>query len=87
MVAHYESRAALPPGHVLAALAEALGSSVDELVGKKPAAKAKSLRTPASRRVLQRLRQVEKLPLRDKRELLGIIDTYLERNRLLNKAS
>lgn len=30
---------------------------------------------------------VEMLPLRDKRELLGIIDAYLEKNRLVQKAS
>ena len=86
MIAHYEGRAALPPGHVLSALAEGLGTSVDELVGKKPARPAGS-RTQASRRLLRRLQQLEKLPLKDKRELLGIIDTYLERHRLLQKAS
>ena len=32
-------------------------------------------------------RELEKIPLRDKRELLAIIDTYLERYRCLQKAS
>ena len=86
MIAHYENRPALPPGHVLSALAEALGTSVDELVGKK-AAKQSGAKSQASRRLLRRLQQMEKLPLKDKRELLGIIDTYLERHRLLQKAS
>ena len=85
MIAHYENRGALPPGHVLAALAEALGTSVDELVGKKTV--RVQTKTQSSRRLLRRLQQMEKLPLKDKRELLGIIDTYLERNRLLQKAS
>jgi len=84
MIAHYEGRAALPLGHVLTALANALGMSVDELVGSKAPTASK---TQASRRLLRRLQQLEKLPLKDKRELLGIIDTYLERNRLLQKAS
>ncbi|MBK8938278.1 MAG: helix-turn-helix domain-containing protein [Polyangiaceae bacterium] len=86
MIAHYEGRPALPPGHVLAALADGLGTSVDELVGKKPA-RPSGTKTQASRRLLRRLQQLEKLPLKDKRELLGIIDTYLERHRLLQKAS
>lgn len=81
MLAYYESRAALPPGHVLSALAEALGVSVDQLVGKetRPAAAAKM----KSSRLLRRMHLMEKLPPKDKRELLGVIDTYLEKNKLL----
>ena len=85
MVGHYESREALPLGHVLTSFADALGLSVDELVGKKPV-KAVS-KNPGSRRILRRVQQMEKLPLREKRELFSIIDSYLERNRLLQKAS
>lgn len=36
MIAHYETRGALPPGRVLTKLADALSVSLDELVGKKP---------------------------------------------------
>jgi transcriptional regulator with XRE-family HTH domain len=85
MIAHYETRGALPPGHVLTALAEALSVSVDELVGTK-APRPVSARTQSSRRILRRLQQMEKLPLKDKRELLAIIDTYLEKNRLAKSA-
>jgi transcriptional regulator with XRE-family HTH domain len=85
MIAYYEKRSALPPGHVLAALADALGSSVDELVGKKQPARAP--RKTTSRPLLRRLEHLEQLPLKDKRELLGIIDTYLERHRLAQRAS
>ena len=85
MVAHYETRGALPPGHVLTKLADALSVSVDELVGKKPP-RPVSVRTQASRRILRRLQLMEKLPLKDKRELLSIIDTYLEKNRLAKSA-
>jgi transcriptional regulator with XRE-family HTH domain len=85
MLAYYEGRAALPPGHVLAELSKVLGVGLDELVGNKvPKTSAKR---SASRPLLRRLEQLEKLPLKDKRELLSIIDTYLERNRLLQKAS
>jgi transcriptional regulator with XRE-family HTH domain len=86
MIAHYEKRDALPPGHVLTALAEALGISVDELVGKRPA-KAASSRSSNSKRLLRRLQQLEKLPLKDKKAVLAIIDTYLEKHRLSQRAS
>lgn len=85
MIAHYETRGALPPGHVLTQLAEALSVSVDELVGTK-APRPVSARTQASRRILQRLQQMEKLPLKEKRALLAIIDVYLEKNRLAKSA-
>jgi transcriptional regulator with XRE-family HTH domain len=85
MIAYYETRGALPPGHVLAALAEALSVSVDELIGNKPARPVSS-RTKANRRILRRLQEMEKLPPKDKRELLAIIDTYLEKNRLAKSA-
>jgi transcriptional regulator with XRE-family HTH domain len=65
MIAYYEKRADLPPGHVLSALAEALAVSTDELVGKK-AQPVAAKRSTASRRLLRRLQQLEKLPLKDK---------------------
>lgn len=83
MIAYYEKRDALPPGHVLSALAEALAITVDELVGverTKPSRKSSS-----SRRLQRRLQQLEKLPRKDRKALLAIIDTYLERNRLLQR--
>jgi transcriptional regulator with XRE-family HTH domain len=86
MIAYYEGRGALPPGHILSTFAEALGVTVDELVGTKKQ-KSAGKKSAASRPLLRRLEQLEKLPLRDKRELLSIIDTYLERHRLLQKAS
>jgi transcriptional regulator with XRE-family HTH domain len=85
MIAYYEKRSDLPPGHVIATLADALGISSDELIGKK-ATPATSKRNPASRRLLRRLQQLEKLPLKDKKAVLAIIDTYLDRNRLAAKA-
>jgi transcriptional regulator with XRE-family HTH domain len=86
MIAYYEKRPTLPPGHVLPALADALGCSVDELVGTKPPKAPPSSRRTSSRRLMRRLQQLEKLPLKDKKELLSIIDTYLEKNRLTQRA-
>jgi transcriptional regulator with XRE-family HTH domain len=79
MIAYYESRAALPPGHVLAALAAALGTTVDELMGNKPARTSKKA---SNQRLWRRFAQIEQLPLRDRKELFSVIDAYLERHRL-----
>lgn len=84
MIAYYETRAPLPPGHVLTLLSEALGSSVDELVG------AKALKPSAARRahprLWQRFQQIDKLPARERRELFTVIDAFLERHRLTQLA-
>lgn len=88
MIAYYEGRAALPPGHVLTMFSEALGVSVDELLGNKPArTPARSSPRRAQPRLWQRFSQIEKLPLRDRKELFNVIDAYLERHRLIQKAS
>ncbi len=87
MIAYYEGRAPLPPGHVLTDFAKALGVGIDELCEPKTTKAPKGRATSTNRPLLRRLEQMERLPLRDKRELFSIIDTYLERNRLLQKAS
>jgi hypothetical protein len=55
------------------------------LVGKK--LPVRSPRKTTSRPLLRRLEHLEQLPLKHKRELFGIIDTYLERHRLAQRAS
>jgi transcriptional regulator with XRE-family HTH domain len=83
MIAYYEGREALPPGHVLSALAEALGVTVDEMMGVRAAPPtAPRKRARISPHVLRRVRAIEDLPARDKRELLSLIDTYIERAKL-----
>ncbi len=62
-----------------------LGLRAPSAFGKRPP-RPVSVRTQASRRILRRLQLMEKLPLKDKRELLSIIDTYLEKNRLAKSA-
>lgn len=84
MIAYYETRDSLPPGHVLSALARALGVSVDELMGINgktlTGKKEKKERTRLSQHVLRRVQAIERLPLKEKRQLLGLIDTFLEKD-------
>jgi transcriptional regulator with XRE-family HTH domain len=82
MVAYYEGQSDHPPAHLLPALAQLFGLSSDQLLGIKP---PKPIR-PANQRLLHRMRQIEKLPAREKKQLLALIDAFLERDALAKKA-
>jgi hypothetical protein len=63
----------------LAAMATALGVSVDELVGTtRPLKKMR----PANSRLQRRLQQIDKLGAKEKRQILQFLDTFLEREKL-----
>jgi transcriptional regulator with XRE-family HTH domain len=83
MIAYYEGQSEHPPAHLLPALAELFGLSTDQLLGIKPPKPTR----PANQRLLQRMRQIEKLPAREKKQLLALIDAFLERDALAKKAS
>ena len=57
----------MPPGDALTVFAATLGVSVDEMVRAKPLKRAAAGREHA--RLWQRFRQIEKLPLRERKEL------------------
>lgn len=79
MIAYYETHAEKAPAHHLAALAQVLRASVDELVGYQP------VQAPADRanpRLWRKLRQVEALPPPDRKQVLQLIDTLVERDAL-----
>lgn len=84
MVAYYEGQTEHPPTHLLGPLCEVLSISSDELLGLKPVRQVKG---PTNQRLWRRFQQIEKLPLAERRQLLGVVDAFLERNRLLQKAS
>ena len=77
MIAYYESPEANPPATMLAAMATALGVSVDELVGT--AQPRKRATRPANSRLQRRLQQIDKLGAKEKRQILQFPDTFLER--------
>jgi transcriptional regulator with XRE-family HTH domain len=83
MIAYYEAHSEHPPAHLLPALVQLFSVSTDELLGLRPL----KLARPASQRVLQRLRKIEKLPPKDRKQLLSLIDAFLERDSLVRRAS
>ncbi|MGB3934515.1 MAG: helix-turn-helix transcriptional regulator [Burkholderiales bacterium] len=84
MVAYYEAPGAQPPAHLLPQIAQALGVGVDTLLGMSAPRRMKKV---GSNRLERRLQQIEKLPPQEKRQVLQVIDAFLERGQLKRKAS
>jgi transcriptional regulator with XRE-family HTH domain len=82
MVAYYEGQTEHPPAALLPELCRVLKLSADELLGLQSSTKDKL----PSGRLWQRFKQVEQLPSKERRELVKLIDLFLERERL-RKAS
>lgn len=83
MIAYYEKQPQYPPVHVLSVLASALGVSADELFSHesgKTDVKAKDMR------IWRRLEQIEVLAEKDKRQVIQLLDTFIENNRLKQQA-
>ena len=78
MVSYYEGHSEYPPASLLPKLAEILGVSADELLRIKPLKKTKKPDTRLQRRV----QQIEKLPIKEWRQLTQVIDTYLKAARV-----
>jgi transcriptional regulator with XRE-family HTH domain len=84
MVAYYESAGATPPAHLLPAIAKALGVSIDALYGHD-APKRKLAKQEGDSRLRRRLLAVEKLGTAEKRQVLQLIDAFIERGQLRSK--
>lgn len=82
MMAHYEKHATHPPAHLLTRLAKALGVSLDALLG---AGEAKQLRGVKDNRLWRRFAKIEKMGAREKRQIILILDAFIEREQLKEK--
>jgi transcriptional regulator with XRE-family HTH domain len=80
MVAYYEGETDYPPAGILPDLARVLGVSTDQLLGVKPV--RSRTKKPQDTRLWRRFKQVEKLPAKERRQLLQLIDAFLEREKL-----
>ena len=82
MIAYYEKQG--PPSHVLPILAQELGASLDQLFGIKkikPGSKKKDVR------LWRRFAQIEKMDTKEKRKIIQLLDTFIENERLRQKAA
>lgn len=75
MIAYYESESEHLPASLLVELAQALNVTTDELLGVRQVKKKKPSQDT---RLQRRFQQIEKMPARERRQLMQLIDTFLE---------
>lgn len=85
MVAYYESPNATPPANLLPAIASVLGVSIDELFGRET--KRRLVKQEGDSRLRRRLLAIEKLDVAEKRQVLQLLDAFIERSQLKRKVS
>lgn len=78
VIAYYEGETDHPPTTLLPQMAEALGVTADELLGLKAPRKSKAPDT----RMQRRLQQIERMPARERRQILQVLDAFIERAQL-----
>ncbi len=83
MISYYESHTEHPPSALLPELAKALGVTADELLGITPVKRARKRDT----RLERRFQQIEKLGPKEKRQIMQLLDAFIEREQLKQKAS
>ncbi len=79
MVAYYEKETENPPTHLLPLLTSALGVSADELLGLK---KGNNNVKRQDNRLWRRFSQIEKLPAPRKKQIVLILDAFLDQEKL-----
>lgn len=84
MVAYYESPQAAPPATLLPSIANALGVSIDELFGRS--GKRRLVKQDGDSRLRRRLLAIEKLEPAEKRQVLQLLDAFIERGHLKRQA-
>ncbi len=84
MMAYYEGPSAFAPAHLLPAMARILGVSVEALLGTETAKrKTKAVDT----RMQRRLQQIANLPPEERRQIMQLVDAFIERGQLKRRAS
>jgi len=79
MIAYYEAQTVHPPSHLLPILAKTLGVTTDQLLGVE---KVKTNGQGRDTRLWRRFAQVEKLPPEQRKPIIQVIDSFLEREKL-----
>ncbi len=81
VIAYYEGETQHPPANLLPRLAKALNVTTDELLGIKSIKKAPK----RDSRLQRRLQQIEKLDAKEKRQIIQLLDAFIERGQLKQK--
>jgi len=83
LISDYERERLRPNPEMLARLAIALDVTTDEIIGLKP---IKAETFEPSLKVVKRMRAVEDLPPSKQKKVLSVIDTFLENEKLKQRA-
>ena len=79
MVAYYEGETEYPPAHLLPALARILGVTTDVLLGVEHVREKAGV---GSQRLWRRFKRLEKLPAKEKKQVLAVVDAFIDRHRV-----
>jgi len=82
-IAYYERESPHPPANLLADLARVLHVTTDTLLGLEAAKKKQA--PPPDNRLRRRMQQIEKLPPQERRQILQVLDAFIERGQLKRK--
>ena len=74
-ISYYETEAGYPPMPAVAALAQALGVSVDELMGLQEPQPELLRDDPETRRLWKKFQQVRSLPVKDQRAVIRLVNS------------
>ncbi len=83
VIAYYETESQYPPADLLVSLAQAINVNLDTLLGMERKTKA----VKPSSRIERRIKNIEALPPRTKRQIVQLIDTFIEAERIKQKAN
>ncbi len=85
MIAYYEGQSAHPPTTLLPALAQALHVSADALLGLAQTPKHNG--RVRDNRMQRRLQQIEGLPPEERRQIMQLVDAFIERGQLKRRSN
>lgn len=80
VVAYYEVKGISPPPELLVRIADALDVSTDVLLGRKKGSDRGGAEPAGNVRRLRHLKQLDELPLHDRKAVFKIIDALADRN-------
>jgi transcriptional regulator with XRE-family HTH domain len=84
MIGHYETHVKRPSLEKINKIAEALETSVEELMGNSDTTVKKESKDP-SYKIMKKVRVIEELPTRDQNTIFSLINALAEKNKLKNK--
>jgi len=81
MIAYYEKVSQYPPAHILPMLANAFGVTADQMLGLEES----NTNRKTDSRLWRRFSAIERMEPKEKRQIIQLLDTFIEREQLKKK--